>query len=95
MTLELMEGLGYCVNILPPSESGRTYISKGFLEQAKKCTDYNVALYHDKISFETPLLGKNHLPFTFIGEYQNWLLIKGCKVYRKIATQLKNFWLKK
>ena len=29
-TIELMEGLGYRVNILPPSESGRTYISKGF-----------------------------------------------------------------
>lgn len=69
-TIELMEGLGYCVNILPPSESGRTYISKGFLKQAKKCTDYNVALYHDKISFETPLLGiEPSAIYTFIDEY--------------------------
>ena len=69
-TIELMEGLGYRVNILPPSESGRTYISKGFLKQAKKCTDYNVALYHDKISFETPLLGiEPSAIYTFIDEY--------------------------
>ena len=48
--IALLEGMGYHVNILPPTESGRTYISKGFLEQAKKCADRNVALYGDLIS---------------------------------------------
>lgn len=66
----LLEGLGYQVLILPPSESGRTYISKGFLEQAKICADYNVVLYHPLISAETPLLGiEPSAIFTFIDEY--------------------------
>ena len=30
--LALLEGLGYRVQILPPTDSGRTYISKGFLK---------------------------------------------------------------
>ena len=35
-----------------------------------KNTDYNVALYHDKISFETPLLGiEPSAIYTFIDEY--------------------------
>ena len=55
--LDLLEGLGYQVDVLPSTESGRTYISKGFLDQAKKCADHNVSIYRDLISKETPLLG--------------------------------------
>ena len=68
--IALLEGLGYQVNILPPTESGRTYISKGFLEQAKKCADRNVALYGDLISEKHPLLGiEPSAIYTFSDEY--------------------------
>ena len=33
--IDLLEGLGYQVDVLPSTESGRTYISKGFLEDRK------------------------------------------------------------
>ena len=68
--LGLLEGLGYQVKILPPTDSGRTYISKGFLKQAKLCADQNVALYADLISENTPLLGiEPSAIYTFKDEY--------------------------
>ena len=66
----LLEGLGYSVNILPPTESGRSYISKGFLDQAKACADLNIEVYHNRISEDTPLLGiEPSAIYTFIDEY--------------------------
>lgn len=68
--LTLLENLGYQVYFLPSTESGRTYISKGFLEQAKACTDRNIALYHDLISADIPLLGiEPSALYTFTDEY--------------------------
>jgi len=41
--VELLRGLGYQVKFLSPTESGRTYISKGFLDQARQnCADHNM-----------------------------------------------------
>jgi len=68
--LGLLEGLGYQVKILVPTDSGRTYISKGFLKQAKLCADQNVALYADLISENIPLLGiEPSAIYTFKDEY--------------------------
>ena len=68
--LRLLEGLGYQVKILAPTDSGRTYISKGFLKQAKLCADQNVALYAELISENTPLLGiEPSAIYTFKDEY--------------------------
>jgi Fe-S oxidoreductase len=68
--IALLEGLGYQVCILPPTESGRTYISKGFLDEAKAFADRNVALYGDCVSAETPLLGiEPSAIYTFTDEY--------------------------
>ncbi|NBS19850.1 MAG: FAD-binding oxidoreductase, partial [Flavobacteriia bacterium] len=53
----LLTRLGYQVNVLPSTESGRAYISKGFLEEAKACADQNVAIYKDRVSAAVPLLG--------------------------------------
>lgn len=53
----LLTRLGYQVNVLPSTESGRAYISKGFLEEAKACADQNVAMYKDRVSAAVPLLG--------------------------------------
>jgi FAD/FMN-containing dehydrogenase/Fe-S oxidoreductase len=66
----LLEGLGYHVKFLASTESGRSYISKGFLDEAKACADRNVALYHGIISEHTPLLGiEPSAIYTFIDEY--------------------------
>lgn len=68
--LTLLEGLGYQVKILPPTDSGRTYISKGFLKEAKACADQNIALYKDSIHAHTPLLGiEPSAIYTFMDEY--------------------------
>ncbi|HSI69704.1 MAG TPA: FAD-linked oxidase C-terminal domain-containing protein, partial [Gillisia sp.] len=55
--LELLFSLGYQVEILKNYESGRSHISKGFLEEAKELTNKNIALYKEKITAETPLIG--------------------------------------
>lgn len=55
--LKLLNGLNYQVEIIKHPESGRTFISKGFLEQAKELANKNVSLFKDIISEETPLLG--------------------------------------
>lgn len=66
----LLETLGYEVNCLPPTESGRTYISKGFLAEAKRCADENILLYSQLIHKETPLIGiEPSAIYTFIDEY--------------------------
>ena len=67
---ETLNLLGYNVQILPSTESGRAYISKGFLEEAKACANQNVALYKDHINTETPLLGiEPSALYTFKDEY--------------------------
>ncbi len=40
-TIELLNALGYGVKILKHPESGRAYISKGFLKQAKRIANIN------------------------------------------------------
>ncbi len=67
---DLLSRLGYKVHVLPSTESGRTYLSKGFLEQAKVCANRNVELYKDCINVEIPLLGvEPSALYTFKDEY--------------------------
>src|SRR5690606_8557331 len=56
-TLELLSKLNYQVLILDNAESGRSHISKGFLEEAKTLAHKNINLFKDKITAESPLLG--------------------------------------
>lgn len=68
--LELLCKLNYLVIILDNPESGRSYISKGFLEEAKKLADENVNLFKDLIFAETPLIGiEPSAILTFRDEY--------------------------
>ncbi len=53
----LLEKLGYEVEIPKHEESGRTYMSKGLLREAKKLAQKNVALLKDLITNESPLVG--------------------------------------
>ncbi len=56
-TFELLYGLGYQVLLIDHEESGRTFISKGLLDEAKKCIDTNIAVFEKVISNDTPLIG--------------------------------------
>ena len=66
----LLEKLGYKVNIINHGESARSYISKGFLKEAKIVCDKNIAIFKDKISDKTPLVGiEPSAILTFRDEY--------------------------
>ncbi|MBB3698338.1 FAD-binding protein [Flammeovirga yaeyamensis] len=56
-TIELLEKLGYEVHYQPHVDSGRTFISKGFLDEAQDLACKNVSMLKDYISEETPLIG--------------------------------------
>lgn len=67
---ELLTGLGYKVEIVNHEESGRAYISKGFLEEAQAIANKNVAIFKDLISDVTPLIGiEPSAILTFRDEY--------------------------
>src|SRR5690606_24313261 len=67
---KLLTALGYEVLFAPHKESGRTYLSKGFVKEAKKLANANVSMLKDKISAETPLLGiEPSAIITFRDEY--------------------------
>jgi Fe-S oxidoreductase len=55
--IKVLSALGYEVKWLKSAESGRAYISKGFLEQAQKLAYENVKIYQDIIDDQTPLIG--------------------------------------
>ena len=56
-TIELLERLGYAVEIPDHVESGRAAMSKGLLRMAKKFADQNVKLLADVVSENVPLIG--------------------------------------
>ncbi len=55
--IELLSNLGYEVNIVEHEESGRSFISKGFLDEAKDVIDKNISIFSRLISKEKPLIG--------------------------------------
>ncbi len=54
---KLLTALGYEVVIPKHVQSGRTYLSKGFVKEAKKIANQNIHLLKGLITDETPLLG--------------------------------------
>ena len=68
--IELLIGLGYRVDIQSPAESGRTYLSKGMLEQAKAVANVNVRALNGLTNGTVPLLGiEPSAILTFVDEY--------------------------
>tara|TARA_R110001606_G_scaffold318437_1_gene465316 strand:+ start:5852 stop:8764 length:2913 start_codon:yes stop_codon:yes gene_type:complete len=66
----VLEKLGYSVEVLNHKESGRSFISKGFLKEAKQVCDENIAVFKDVISDATPLIGiEPSAILTFRDEY--------------------------
>lgn len=55
--IELLEAVGYEVIIPKHHESGRSYLSKGFVKEAQKLAIANVALLKDLITYDMPLIG--------------------------------------
>lgn len=69
-TLEALTLLGYDVIVTNHPESGRSYISKGLLGEAKAIADENVNFFKDLITEETPLVGiEPSAILTFRDEY--------------------------
>ncbi len=55
--VKLLNKLGYSVEIPQHAQSGRAYLSKGFVRKAKKLAQENITALHPLISAETPLIG--------------------------------------
>ena len=66
----LLEKLGYEVTIPKHEESGRTWLSKGLVREAKKIINKNIALLAPLVTAETPLIGiEPSAILTFRDEY--------------------------
>lgn len=68
--MKLLKALNYEVEIIDHAESGRSFISKGFLEEAKRVANRNVAIFSRIVSENSPLLGlEPSAILTFRDEY--------------------------
>jgi FAD/FMN-containing dehydrogenase/Fe-S oxidoreductase len=86
MTVQLLDRLGYEVKFVKHYESGRSFLSKGLLEQARALAKKNISVFHDKISHETPLIGvEPSAILTFRDEYPDLLRGDEKKQALKIA----------
>jgi len=66
----ILDKLGYNVKIVNHEESGRSFISKGFLKEAKIVCNKNIICLKDIISDEAPLIGiEPSAILTFRDEY--------------------------
>lgn len=69
-TIKLLEKLGYEVVMPNHEESGRTWLSKGLIREAKKIANRNIALLAPVISEDAPLVGiEPSAILTFRDEY--------------------------
>jgi len=68
--IQLLEKLGYEVIIPEHEESGRTWLSKGLVREAKKIVNKNIALLSPLVTADTPLIGiEPSAILTFRDEY--------------------------
>lgn len=68
--IELLTKLNYKVKVIDHKESGRTFISKGMLQQAQSLANDNVDVFGDHVTKETPLIGlEPSAILTFRDEY--------------------------
>ncbi|WP_299123775.1 FAD-binding and (Fe-S)-binding domain-containing protein [uncultured Tenacibaculum sp.] len=66
----VLEKLGYEIKYIQHEESGRSYISKGFLKEAKSIANKNITAFKELITEETPLIGiEPSAILTFRDEY--------------------------
>ncbi|MBE0639003.1 MAG: FAD-binding protein [Bacteroidales bacterium] len=55
--VELLTRLGYTVKTARHKESGRTFLSKGLVRKAQQLANFNVQVFKNLITQETPLIG--------------------------------------
>jgi len=55
--IQLLTILGYKVHVTNHEESGRTYMSKGFLRKSRKIAEKNIHHFYGKVTDEKPLVG--------------------------------------
>lgn len=85
----LLERLGYEVVIPDHIESGRTWLSKGFLRRAKKIADKNIKMLNGLISAETPLIGlEPSAILTFRDEYPDLAAEELLETSKKLAENV-------
>jgi FAD/FMN-containing dehydrogenase/Fe-S oxidoreductase len=91
----LLEKLGYEVIIPKHEESGRTWLSKGLLREAKKIANKNIALLAPIITSSTPLIGiEPSAILTFVDEYPDLANDDQFEAAKKLAAnvfQIENF----
>ncbi len=69
-TIAVLKRLGYNPHIIDHPESGRSFISKGFLKEAKELANENVTLFKGLVSDTIPLVGiEPSAILTFRDEY--------------------------
>ena len=69
-TITVLKRLGYNPTFINHPESGRSFISKGFLKEAKVIANKNVAIFKELITEQTPLVGiEPSAILTFRDEY--------------------------
>lgn len=87
----LLEKLGYEVVIPKHEESGRAWLSKGLVREAKKIANKNIGLLRNIISEETPLIGiEPSAILTFRDEYVDLADDENLEAAKGLA---KNAWL--
>lgn len=88
-TILLLEELGYEVIIPNHIESGRAWLSKGLVREAKKIANKNIALLAPLISEETPLIGiEPSAILTFRDEYVDLSTDDQFDVAKKLAKNV-------
>ena len=69
-TVIVLKRLGYNPTFIKHPESGRSFISKGFLKEAKALANKNVSIFKELITDKTPLIGiEPSAILTFRDEY--------------------------
>ena len=87
----LLEKLGYNVIIPKHEESGRAWLSKGLVREAKKIANKNIDLLKNVITEETPLIGiEPSAILTFRDEYVDLADDENLDAAKQLA---KNAWL--
>ncbi len=85
--VKLLDRLGYSVKYIRHNESGRSFLSKGLLEEARVLARKNVTLYKDVITTDTPLIGvEPSAILTFRDEYPDLLRGEEKESAKRIAA---------
>lgn len=85
----LLEKLGYNVMLPTHEESGRTWLSKGLVREAKKIINKNIALLKDLVSEVTPMIGvEPSAILTFRDEYIDLAYDENLEAARSMAKHV-------